>query len=263
MPSKETKDRAATAELKIDQEGFVTPAKAISLPGISLGIWVATLIFYRMLVVMDLCPDYTAFCFFTSLLLSAGGSFLAVSKMKLQLATGSKLFLVLMNTFVIYTSANGIQAGNSFLSNSEPGEVCKKASLIPLLTSASWLPDKDSRETIEAQADSLQELRSRFDQLDREHNELISAAQGSEGIEATLLYKLDSLKQVLMVAEQKSRQWDSLKIIWANATDRSVDSIAYYLRVSHKTFPQSGKIFVSILADSIGGPGYYKALFAQ
>ena len=106
----------AQQDLKIEEEGFATPGKAISLPFLSLGIWVATLILYRMLVAMDLCPKYTAFCFFTSLLLSVGGSMFAVSKMKGRISGSSRVFLVLMNTFVIYTSANGIQAGNAFLS---------------------------------------------------------------------------------------------------------------------------------------------------
>src|SRR5688572_16047995 len=107
MSTTDTKDPNASGDLKIDQEGFVTPAKAISLPGLSLGIWVATLIFYRILVAIDVCPKYTTFCFFTSLLFSVGGSFLAVNKMNPRAGTGAKFFLVLMNTFVIYTSANG------------------------------------------------------------------------------------------------------------------------------------------------------------
>src|SRR5215203_1602396 len=104
MSIAETNTTPAPQELKVDQEGFVTPAKAVSLPGLSLGIWVATLIVYRLLVTLDLCPSYTAFCFFTSLLLSALGSWFAVTKMKLKSSTSAKFFLVLMNTFVIYTS---------------------------------------------------------------------------------------------------------------------------------------------------------------
>ena len=54
MSLAKTKPRP-TDELKMDDEGFVTPSKAISLPGLSLSIWVVTLILYQLLVAMESC----------------------------------------------------------------------------------------------------------------------------------------------------------------------------------------------------------------
>ena len=262
MSSTDSKDLPASGDLKIDQEGFVTPAKAISLPGLSLGIWVATLIFYRILVEMDFCPKYTAFCFFTSLVFSVGGSFLAVNKMKLQASTGSKLFLVLMNTFVIYTSANGIQAGNSFLSNSEPGEVCQKASLIPLLTAASWLPDKDSRQTIASQAENQTALRDSFNNINARYEDLIDASKSSRGLVTSLQNRTDSLQKLLDMSQRSNQLWDSLKRQWASAPDKDLKILFSEISRSGQNL-NSSKAFVLNLADSIAGAGFYRQLFAQ
>jgi hypothetical protein len=251
----------AQQDLKIEEEGFATPGKAISLPGLSLGIWVATLIIYRILVAMDLCPKYTAFCFFTSLFLSIGGSVFAVSKMKGRISGASKFFLVLMNTFVIYTSSNGIQAGNAYLSKPGEGEVCQKASLVPFLTAASWLPDKGSRETIDEQARNIAALRDSVQDLAQRYNDLLGAGNDSRGMFTTMVYRVDSLQKLLSIAEQKNQLWDALKLQWANAPDRSFDSLYYlYMRKDHGR-PGSTKGFVMFLADSTAGDGFYRQMF--
>lgn len=263
MPNATATNKPVEQELKVDEQGFVTPAKAISLPGLSLAIWVATLVLYRILVIMQLCPAYTAFCFFTSLGLSVGGAMFTVKKLKTQVTASSKLFLVLMNTFVIYTSANGIQAGNSFLYKSEPGEVCQKASLIPLLPAAPWLPDKESKEKIQAQADSIKRLTDSLATLNKKYNDDVSLAQSSGATVTTLLNRVDSIQNLLQLAQTKNQLWDSLKRRWALAPDRSLDTLLLNFRKKDIPMPRSGKWFVAFLSDSTAGQGFYKQLLEQ
>lgn len=249
-------------EIKIEEEGFVTPSKAISLPGLSLSIWVATMVFYQILVAMDICPKYTSFCFFISLLLSFFGALFVVQKMKTNATTGSKIFLILMNTFVIYTSANGIQAGNAFLSKAEPGEICK-ASVIPFLSSKPWLPDKESRETISLQADTIASFRDSLNRLNEQFAVLMNGETNTSETIKLLLVRVDSLQNQLDTSMKQNQEWTMLKMQWANAPDNTLDSFTLYIRRQDKAFPRTSKSYITALADYTAGEGFYKQMFEK
>jgi cell division protein FtsB len=63
----------------------------------------------------------------------------------------SKIVLGIANILLLYTSANGIQSGYSFMSR--PDDVSQSASLIPFIEARPWLPDNYQASII----DSLEE----------------------------------------------------------------------------------------------------------
>ena len=125
------------------------------------------------------------------------------------------------------------------------------------------MPDKGSLETIDQQTQTIAALRDSVQDLEQRYNDMISAGTDSRERWNNLIYRMDTLQKSLTVSEQKSQLWDALKLQWANAPDRSFDSLfSVYMRKDHGR-PKSAKQFVAFLADSTAGAGFYGQMFGQ
>ena len=136
-------------EIQIDESGFLTPGKAITISTMSLFIWILTGISYKALTFVAKCVNYEAVTFFASLLLSCICGFYLVKKILKNASFATKFILGFANILLLYTSANGIQTGYCFISKPASGEV-KECSLIPFLVAKPWLPDQYTGSVIES-----------------------------------------------------------------------------------------------------------------
>jgi hypothetical protein len=129
-------------------EGFVSSAKAINLSIVSVCVWGFTFMFYKMAVVIVKDVDYAAFCLFCSFILSLVlGVF--ISRKIYSKKDNLRFLAILLNIFLIYTSANGIQAGNAAFSKPENGEKKgDKMALFGIFDARPWLPDATSKNKI-------------------------------------------------------------------------------------------------------------------
>ena len=134
-------------------EGFVTSSKAISLSIVSVCVWGFTLLFYKMVHVFT-DVDYAVFCLFCSFVLSLVLGIM-ISKNVYSKTDNLRIVAILLNIFLIYTSSNGIQAGNAAFSKptEENKEELKKTpekfALFGLLDVRPWLPDATSKKKIQ------------------------------------------------------------------------------------------------------------------
>lgn len=128
-------------EIQIDEAGFLTPGKAITISTMSLFIWILTGIIYKMMTFVASHINYQAVCFFTSLLLSCICGFYLVKKILKDASLSTKVILGFANVILLYTSANGIQTGYCFISKPTSSEM-QQSSLIPFLIARPWLPDQ-------------------------------------------------------------------------------------------------------------------------
>ncbi len=138
-----------TTEIQIDETGFVTPGKAITISTMSLFIWILTGICYKAMTFVSSHVNYLAVTFFASLLLSCICGFYLVKKILKNASLSTKFILGFANILLLYTSANGIQTGYCFISKPASSEV-KQGSLIPFLVARPWLPDKFTASEIES-----------------------------------------------------------------------------------------------------------------
>ena len=241
LPPKKAKNKEG-----FQGEGFVTSTQSLSLSGLSLGIWVATMMIYQLLFALNLCPKYSAFCLLTSLILSVMGSMYVVSRMQTRADFSTKFFLVLMNTFLIYSSANGIQAGNSAISKDDKDVTCETAAIIPFISSRPWLQDKKS-------IDSIAVLNQQVRDLDK--NDILSSQQDTIAV----------LRDMLAILETGIATRDSLNSKMAEEI-KNFEELRQQWRDSSRAKPwfTDGRYNpVEVYLDTIVYRGYYKKLFRE
>jgi hypothetical protein len=137
-----------TESIKFDEEGFATTKKGVTLPVLSTVIWILTGMGFFISCKVFNQSDYVTFTFITSLGLSVFFGILLVRRMLRNADLLSKIVLGLINILMIYSSANGIQAGYCFFSQTDSDEIqCAetKASLIPFIPAKPWLPARETR----------------------------------------------------------------------------------------------------------------------
>ena len=150
-------------EIQIDESGFLTPGKAITISTMSLFIWILTGICYKVLTFVATCVNYEAVTFFASLLLSCACGFYLVKKILKNASFSTKIILGFANILLLYTSANGIQTGYCFISKPAPGEV-QECSLIPFIVAKPWLPDQFTGSEIESLKEENKTLKGQISQ---------------------------------------------------------------------------------------------------
>jgi hypothetical protein len=128
----------------IEAGDFIKPGNVISMSTFSLVIWFLTGISYKLLTVLSVVLPYETYALVISLALSVAASILVVRKLAPKADLLMKMFIGLLNTILIYTSANGAQATYSYLSPVETSSsrVSQKAALIPFIDARPWIPDK-------------------------------------------------------------------------------------------------------------------------
>src|SRR5436190_15396160 len=100
----------------IDPEGgFISAKKGITLSVLGPAVWAFTLVFYQMGQAMYHRLDYTTFCLFVSFGLSTLSGIYVSRSLYRNADLGGKALLAALTIILIYTSANGIQAGHSAL----------------------------------------------------------------------------------------------------------------------------------------------------
>lgn len=132
-------------KIGIEPGDFITPKKAITISTISLVIWFVTGLSFKVLSVLFVNLPYQSYALVVSLSLSILFSIYIVKKLAMNADMFMKIIIGVLNTILIYTSANGAQATYSFLSPPDKtGEssVIQKGSLIPFLDARPWIPDK-------------------------------------------------------------------------------------------------------------------------
>lgn len=132
-------------KLGIETGDFITPKKAITISTISLVIWFVTGLSFKVLSVLFVNLPYQSYALVVSLSLSILFSIYIVRKLVMNTDMFMKIIIGIMNTILIYTSANGAQATYSFLSppdKTSESSTIQKGSLIPFLDARPWIPDK-------------------------------------------------------------------------------------------------------------------------
>lgn len=132
-------------------EGFVSSSKGITLSVISLGVWTLSLILFRMAdAIVKGKIDYQNFCLFASFILSVASG-IYISRLIYQRTDKWRTVAMVLNILLIYSSANGIQAGHAALAKAEAKKTDKNISqlaLFGLLDARPWLRDAVSTEKI-------------------------------------------------------------------------------------------------------------------
>ena len=134
-------------------EGFVSSSKGITLSVVSLGVWMLTLILFKMTdAIAKGTVDYKAFCLFASFILSVATG-IYISRLIYPPHDKWRGLAIFLNILLIYSSANGIQTAHAALEKPAPGKTTKPASelaLFGLLDVRPWLVDATSKETIQS-----------------------------------------------------------------------------------------------------------------
>ncbi len=161
-------------KLGIETGDFITPKKAITISTISLVTWFVTGLSFKLISVFANIP-YQSYALVVSLCLSVLFSIYIVRKLVLKADMFMKIIIGVLNTILIYTSANGAQATYSFLSPTEKtGEssAIQKGSLIPFLDARPWIPDKFLMAENETLAKDNMMLLSENENLSRQNGHL-------------------------------------------------------------------------------------------
>lgn len=153
-------------------EGFITSSKGITLSIVSLGVWGFTLIFYRMAAaIFGEQVGYETFCLFTSFLLSLVLG-IYISRGFYSKTDKFRLLAIGLNVLLIYTSANGIQAGNANFTKAVNAGTETTMSLFGLLDARPWLPDATSRQEIANNRQQISSLQNEVASLHRNNASL-------------------------------------------------------------------------------------------
>lgn len=127
--------------IRIDESDFITPKNAITISSISLVIWFITGLTYKMFSVLGVKLPYESYALIVSLTLSVVFSIYIVRKLVRRSDLLMRIIIGVLNTILIYTSANGAQATYSYLSPLEHATV-QKGALISFMDARPWIPDK-------------------------------------------------------------------------------------------------------------------------
>jgi len=280
----------ATKEKEQGFEGFVTSSKAITLSIISVCVWGFTLLFYKMVHVFSNI-NYEIFCLFCSFALSLVLGIM-ISKNAYSKTDNLRFVAILLNIFLIYTSSNGIQAGNAALS--KPDEEAKEAelkktpekfALFGLLDVRPWLPDATSKKKIEElasenkylsdrlenlqatlktndQSGIINSLTSQNENLARENadlkNENTSLREKGESSknEDQLRLMIDSLQKRLNAYEQRVNGYIAIRGEWINKanSDKEFSSFATIIKRRLPVFKFSENYYDQLFFYDLSAP---------
>ena len=178
-------------EIHIEEEGFITTKKGLTLSSLALFIWVLTSVLYGIINKLQIVVDYKTFCFFVSLFLSGLAGYYITKSLVKNADKVSMVILIIANILLLYTSANGIQSGYCFISSENQN--VKSASLIPFIVAKPWLPDKFQSSRIDELETNNQSLRikvQKFEEYSADNFKLINEL---EKLKEEKLHLLDSL----------------------------------------------------------------------
>lgn len=270
-------------------EGFVTSSKAISLSIVSVCVWGFTLLFYKMADVFT-DVDYAVFCLFCSFVLSLVLGIM-ISKNVYSKTDNLRIVAILLNIFLIYTSSNGIQAGNAAFSKpaEENKEELKKTpekfALFGLLDVRPWLPDATSKKKIQVLEEENRYLSNRVENyqatlkandqtgiinsltiqnenLAKENadlkSEIISLREKGESskTEGELRSIIDSLQKRWNAYEQRVNEYVGIRGEWINKTnaDREFASFAGLIKKRLPSFKFSEKYYDQLFFYDLSAP---------
>ena len=270
-------------------EGFVTSSKAISLSIVSVCVWGFTLLFYKMADVFT-DVDYAVFCLFCSFVLSLVLGIM-ISKNVYSKTDNLRIVAILLNIFLIYTSSNGIQAGNAAFSKpaEENKEELKKTpekfALFGLLDVRPWLPDATSKKKIQVleeenrylsnmvenyqatlkandQTGIINSLTIQNENLAKENadlkSEIISLREKGESskTEGELRAIIDSLQKRWNAYEQRVNEYVGIRGEWINKTnaDREFASFAGLIKKRLPSFKFSEKYYDQLFFYDLSAP---------
>jgi len=212
--------------LAIEADDFITPKKAITISTISLVIWFVTGLSFKLLHVFIPDLPYEGYALVMSLSLSVIFSIYIVKKLVSKSDLIMKIILGVLNTMLIYTSANGAQATYGFLSSADKKDDTNKtamvshASLIPFLDARPWIPDKILRAENETLKDEILKMKAENDWLLKQNEILKDSVNNPPKVtdNSNTRNLQDSLKiyKVLLSNCQKnnpkiSDQWEALQ----------------------------------------------------
>lgn len=270
-------------------EGFVTSSKAINLSIVSVCVWGFTLLFYKMADVFT-DVDYAVFCLFCSFVLSLVLGIM-ISKKVYSKTDNLRIVAILLNIFLIYTSSNGIQAGNAALSKpaEENKEELKKTpekfALFGLLDVRPWLPDATSKKKIQVleeenrylsnmvenyqatlkandQTGIINSLTIQNENLAKENaglkSEIISLREKGESskTEGELRSIIDSLQKRWNAYEQRVNEYVGIRGEWINKTnaDKEFASFAGLIKRRLPSFKFSEKYYDQLFFYDLSAP---------
>ena len=270
-------------------EGFITSSKAISLSIVSVCVWGFTLLFYKMADVFT-DVDYAVFCLFCSFVLSLVLGIM-ISKNVYSKTDNLRIVAILLNIFLIYTSSNGIQAGNAAFSKpaEENKEELKKTpekfALFGLLDVRPWLPDATSKKKIQVleeenrylsnmvenyqatlkandQTGIINSLTIQNENLAKENadlkSEIISLREKGESskTEGELRAIIDSLQKRWNAYEQRVNEYVGIRGEWINKTnaDREFASFAGLIKKRLPSFKFSEKYYDQLFFYDLSAP---------
>jgi hypothetical protein len=162
-------------KIGIETGDFITPKKAITISTISLVIWFVTGLSFKVLSVLFVNIPYQSYALVVSLSLSIFFSVYIVRKLVMNADMFMKIIIGVLNTILIYTSANGAQATYSFLSppdKTTESSAVQKGSLIPFLDARPWIPDKFLMAENESLMNENKKLLSEKGELARQNGQL-------------------------------------------------------------------------------------------
>jgi len=227
-------------------EGFVSSSKGITLSIVSLGVWGFTLIFYKMAVAVVSDIDYKNFCLFCSFFLSLVLGIM-ISRTIYRRTDKLRVVAIMLNILLIYTSANGIQAGNaSFPSNDAENGERENGALFGFLDSRPWLQDAKSKtriknlQTINTRVQSdlqvaiknAEDYKAEVQKLKRENTlllERVNLMQSPGGPNMDDLYsRINRQQEIMEGLKSKANDFNRLRGQWVNKirTDREFSQFA-------------------------------------
>jgi len=270
-------------------EGFVTSSKAISLSIVSVCVWGFTLLFYKMAHVFT-DVDYEVFCLFCSFVLSLVLGIM-ISKNVYSKTDNLRIVAILLNIFLIYTSSNGIQAGNAAFSKpaEENKEELKKTpekfALFGLLDVRPWLQDATSKKKIQVldeenrylsnmvenyqatlkandQTGIINSLTIQNENLAKENadlkSEIISLREKGESskTDSELRSIIDSLQKRWNAYEQRVNEYVGIRGEWINKrnADKEFASFAELIKRRLPSFKFSEKYYDQLFFYDLSAP---------
>jgi|GEM_PF-2763583 len=157
---------------------------------------------------------------------------------------------IFLNIFLIYTSANGIQAGHAFFETSQAGPKTEQLALFGWLDARPWLPDATSKKMIH-------DLRVTTEQLSIENDSLKQLAMGDRYNE-----EIKKLKEEINRLNARNQSLsDSLKLAHSRLADFEQTRSQWKEKLNTDTnFYKQVTIFKSRMVDPRFYPGYFEKL---
>ncbi len=157
--------------VKLNEDDFISPKKGITLSSVSFTIWILTHLSYAIFIGNSKDPEfYQWYSLTVTFLLSVIAVIFIVKMLYNKLELASYFFVGSLNVVLIFTSANGIQAGHSFLNQpkeNSPLPPTAQLSIFSFLNPRPWLPDAYSKKQITDLKKSNKDLNYLVDSLKR------------------------------------------------------------------------------------------------